>query len=106
MISTYTMNMKKMIRYMVFSLLLSPMAVAASDVYYYSIQGEISSITASSIALDDAPYPFMPTVKVTTLDGKSARTSSLREGDYVKVTILNMDKKRRVDKIERMKKPE
>ncbi|MDJ0834295.1 MAG: hypothetical protein QNJ69_12280 [Gammaproteobacteria bacterium] len=98
--------MKKMIRSMLLCLLLSPLAVAASDVYYYSMQGEISQVSASAIALDDASYPFMPTVKVIGIDGKSTSASSLKPGDYVKVTILNMDKKRRVDKIEQMKKPE
>ena len=106
MITTYMMTMKKMIRYVVVGLLLSPMAVVASDVYYYSMEGEISTISQSAISLDDAAYPFMPTVKVIALDGKSATTGSLKKGDYVKVTILNMDNKRRVDKIEQMKKPE
>ncbi len=105
MIATNIMTMKKLLRSLVFCLLLSPLAAVASDVYYYSMQGEISEISNSAIALDDATYPFMPTVKVKTLDGKAATTSSLKKGDYVKVTILNMDKKRRVDKIEQIKKP-
>ena len=105
MISTYKMTMKNILRSFVFCLLLSPLAVAASDVFYYSMEGEISQISSKAIALDDAAYPFMPTVKVKLLDGKSATTSSLRKGDYVKVTILNMDKKRRVDLIEQIKKP-
>ena len=105
MISTNVMTMKKLIRSFVFCLLLSPLAAVASDVYYYSMQGEISAISNSAIALDDAAYPFMPTVKVQMLDGKSATTGSLRKGDYVKVTILNMDNKRRVDNIQQIKKP-
>ena len=83
----------------------SSMVASAADIYYYSIEGEIAELNNKAIRLVDAAYPLMPTLKVLNVAGTPISASSLSKGDYVKITILNMDKQRRVDTIQKVVKP-
>lgn len=85
-------------------LLLSPL-IANADLYY-SINGEIVDVTNKAICLDDNYYKFLSTVKVLNLEGQSESVASLKKGDPVKITILRIDGKRRVDSIQRVAKPD
>ena len=98
--------MKILIQPLIVSLLLLTSLIATADeVYYSSKTGNIAELTSKAIRLSDALYPFMPTLKVLDQNGKPVSASSLSEGDHVKITILYMDKKRRVDTIQKMVKP-
>ena len=98
--------MKTLIKPLIVSLLLlTSLMATAESVYYVSQEGKIAEITTKAIRLDDGFYPFMPTLKVLDLKGEPASVSSLSKGDFVKITLLNFDRKERVDTIQQMAKP-
>lgn len=94
------LSMKSLLKPAIALLLLLPLSVSAE--IYYSIEGEISDINDKAISLDDGYYPFLPTIKVIKLNGEPGGIMNLKKGDYIKMTILNMDRKRQVDKIEQI----
>jgi len=94
-----------MIKLFTLFLFLLSTSVANADLYY-SFEGEITEVTNKAIRLDDASYNFLATVKVVNLKGKSETVSNLKIGDFVKITILIIDNKRRVDTIQRIVKPD
>ena len=79
-------------------LVLTPLA-ANADTYYY-ILGKIVDINNQSISVADRYYPFSPTVKIHGLDGKKSGLDGLEVGDPVKLTIMTLDRKRLVDRID------
>ena len=81
-------------------LALSPIA-ANADVYY-QIVGKVFDIKDQTISVSDRYFPVSPTLKVYGLDGKKSSLANLKEGDPIRMTIMILDRKRMVDRIDRI----
>jgi hypothetical protein len=85
-------------------LFLIPQLTYAADVYYTS-SGTVHSLKSSAISIGDGFYTFSPTVKVLNIDGSASTIKSLKKGEYVQLSILSLDNKKRVDSIRRLPEP-
>lgn len=77
----------------------------AEDIYDYYDSGYIFALKSNSISLTEGFTTYSPTVKVFKLNGEKGSVSDLKVGDYVKLTVLVMDNKRRVDTIRYLPDP-
>lgn len=88
---------KQVIAFAGFTLLL--LSSSAQAELLMKERGEISSVNRSFIHLNDTQFRLSPTVKVTREDKKPTTLLQVKKGDYVMISLHNINKKKLVDSI-------
>jgi hypothetical protein len=72
---------------------------------YYD-RGEIFSISKLGVSLGEGPIPLSATVKIVLKNGIAGDIDDLGKGDLVKLTVLTLDGKFLIDRIEQLSEPD
>lgn len=91
-------TMKKIIRGLMLTLVILPITLSAQT--NYASEGKILGYNNRTINLSDAEYRLLATTKVILLKNKKGRLSDLKVGDYARISLIKIDKKRFVDTIQ------
>ena len=93
-----TTNPKKLFRYCLLLLCLSPFGVFAQN--YITNEGVILGIDRHYVNINDMQFPLLATTKVIKQPGnKKMHLQDLKPGDYVRIKLINIAKSMYVDSI-------
>lgn len=88
---------KQLLKLLVVSVLLIPnLAWSQSGLL---ANGIIDKVGSSFITISDSRFKLLPTVKVILKDKKPGKVSDLKKGDFVKLELLKVNKRKQVDTI-------
>ena len=91
-------TMKVLGRCLLMALIVLPLSLSAQ--FIYSTEGVILEYSNRNINLSDAEYRLLSTTKVLLKDNRRGRLSDLKRGDYARISMIKIDKKRFVDTIQ------
>ena len=93
-----TETMKLLTRGLLLALIVIPISLSAQVIY--SSEGVILGYSNQSINLSDIEYRLLPTTKVFLKKNRKGKLSDLKLGEYARVSLIKIDKKRYVDSIQ------